>query len=240
MPCHERTGSARTHSNCPVDPQSIPGDGDSTKRTATVPQIRHNVRMPTKKAPPPIHRLKITLIGIEPPIWRVIQVPSSFKLCCLHSALQVVMGWTDSHLHQFERDGKNWGIVQLYEDENDDVVDDGSVTLSDVLHAEGDSMIYQYDFGDNWRHEVVLEKIIPVNDVVKIPICFGGARRCPPEDVGGVSGYQEFLEVIFNPTHQEYEHLVGWAGGPFHAEEFDVRAVNETLSRMRWPIRHRR
>src|ERR1019366_3090279 len=189
--CHERTGSLSVRLPTARWTRSIPGDGDSTKRTATVPQIRHNVRMPTKKAPPPIYRLKITLIGIEPPIWRVIQVPSSFKLCCLHSALQVVMGWTDSHLHQFERDGNNWGIVQLYEDENDDVVDDGSVKLSDVLHAEGDSMIYQYDFGDNWRHEVVLEKIIPVNDVVKIPICFGGARRCPPEDVGGVSGYQE-------------------------------------------------
>jgi Plasmid pRiA4b ORF-3-like protein len=101
-------------------------------------------------------------------------------------------------------------------------------------------MVYQYDFGNNWRHEVVLEKIIPVNDVVKAPICFGGARRCPPEDVGGVSGYQEFLDVIFDPTHQEYEHLVRWAGGPFQAEEFDVKAVNKTLSRMRWPIRHKR
>ena len=196
--------------------------------------------MATAKAKPSIYQLKITLLGIDPPIWRVIQLPSSFKLCCLHSALQVVMGWTDSHLHQFEKDGKNWGIVQLHEDEKDDVVDDGSVTIGDVLKSEGESMNYQYDFGDNWRHEVVLEKMIPVNDVVKIPICFGGARRCPPEDVGGVSGYERFLEVIFEPGHEDFEHYRQWAGNAVHAEEFDLKAVNDVLDRMRWPVRHRR
>jgi hypothetical protein len=195
--------------------------------------------MPSKKAPPPVYRLKITLVGIEPPIWRQIQVPSTIRLCCLHDAFQAVMGWTDSHLHQFEKDGRNWGVPEYDEFDELDLIDESETPLGRVLKAEGDGLIYVYDFGDDWRHEVVLEKIIPVNDVVKTPICIGGARRCPPEDVGGVSGYQEFLEVIFDPTHEEYEHLVGWAGGSFHAEEFAVKAVNETLSGMRWPIRHR-
>jgi len=185
------------------------------------------------KKPPSIYQLKITLIGIEPPIWRVIQVPSAIKLCCLHSALQVVMGWKDSHLHQFEKDGKKWGIVQLYDDQNLDVIDEDGVKIGDLMKSEGESMIYVYDFGDNWRHKVVLEQIIPVTDALKTPICLDGARRCPPEDVGGVSGYERFLEVIFDPTHQDYEDLVVWAGGPFQAEEFDVKAVNKTLSRMR-------
>ncbi|MEO8369166.1 MAG: plasmid pRiA4b ORF-3 family protein [Candidatus Solibacter sp.] len=196
--------------------------------------------MPPTKAPPPTYRLRITLVGIEPPIWRVVQVPASIRLCCLHDALQAVMGWTDSHLHQFEKDGKNWGVPDYDEFDELDLIDEGKTHLAKVLKAEGDSMTYVYDFGDDWRHEVVLEEVIPVNDLVKTPICLGGGRRCPPEDVGGVRGYQDFLDVIFDPTDEEYEHLVGWAGGPFQAEEFDLKAVNEILSRMRWPIRHRR
>ena len=115
------------------EPIPIPTDADD------------NIPMPSPKAPPPLYQLKITLIGIDPPIWRRIQVPSSIKLCCLHSAFQVVMGWTDSHLHQFEKDEKKWGIVQLYEEEKDDVLDDGDVTLAEVLKTEGDSMRYEYD-----------------------------------------------------------------------------------------------
>jgi hypothetical protein len=195
--------------------------------------------MPSKKAPPPVYRLKITLIGIKPPIWRAIQVPGSIKLCCLHSAFQVVMGWKDNHLHEFEKDGKRWGIVQLYEDEDLDVTDDGDVKLAQVLETEGDSMIYVYDFGDNWQHEVVLEKSLSAEGAADRPVCLGGERRCPPEDVGGVSGYAELLEVIVDPTHEEYGHYVSWAGGHF-LDEFDPKAANNRLARMRWPVRHRR
>jgi hypothetical protein len=153
----------------------------------------------------------------------------------LHDALQAVFGWTNSHLHNFEKDGKYWGVPEY-----DDLIDESRVQLGKLLKAEGESMIYVYDFGDNWQHEIVLEKVVPANAPLKLPICLDGARRCPPEDAGGVSGYEEFLEVIFDPTHEEYEHLVGWAGGPFQAEAFDLKAVNETLSRMRWPVRHNR
>ena len=92
---------------------------------------------------------------------------------------------------------------------------------------------------DNWRHEVVLEKIVPPGDPPNKPICLGGERRCPPEDVGGVTGYGEFLEAICDPNHDEYEAMVRWAGGHFH-DTFDVKATNEILGRMRWPLRHRR
>ncbi len=195
--------------------------------------------MPSPKASPPIYRLKITLIGIDPPIWRVLQVPNSIKLCCLHSALQVVMGWTDSHLHQFQKDGENWGVPEWDEFDELDLIDESRTQLAKVLKSEGDSMLYQYDFGDNWRHEVVLEKIIPVSDAVKVPLCFGGERRCPPEDVGGVRGYQEFLEAIFDPRHENYEQYLRWAGGHF-IDEFDLKAANGILSLMRLPMRHRR
>ena len=175
--------------------------------------------MPSK-APPPIYQLKITLTGMTPPIWRRIQVPSSIKLCCLHSAIQVAMGWTDSHLHRFEKNSKKWGAPEW--DEFKDLIDESKTLLAEVMKSEGDSMTYQYDFGNDWRHEVDLTRIIPEGDVVKIPICYGGQRQCPPEGIGGASGYEKFL-VAFDLTPKNFE------------DDFDLRAVNETLSRMRWP-----
>jgi Plasmid pRiA4b ORF-3-like protein len=195
--------------------------------------------MPIPQAPAPVYELKITLPGIDPPIWRRIQVPSAMLLCCLHDAIQVVMGWTDSHLHQFEKDGKNWGVTETVEFGELDLIDESRVPVAEVLQAEGDSMLYVYDFGDNWRHEIVLENILPPETRTK-PVCLAGQRRCPPEDVGGTSGYEEFLEVIFQPGHEEFEHYRAWAENPVHAEEFDLEAVNAKLSKMRWPVKHRR
>jgi len=186
--------------------------------SSTAPRLSHNplhnLSMPSPKAPPPIYQLRIALVGIDPPIWRQIHVAVTILLCCLHDAFQAVMGWTDSHLHQFEKDGKNWGVPEYDEFNELDLIDESKTHLAEVLKAEGESMIYVYDFGDDWRHEVVLERITGMNDAVKVPICLDGARRCPPEDVGGVPGYQDFLEVIFDPDDEERKHLVGWAGGP--------------------------
>ena len=196
--------------------------------------------MPTTKPRPSIYEVKITLLEIDPPIWRRIQVPSTIPLCCLHDALQAVLGWTDSHLHQFEKEGKYWGVpVDDGFDGDVEVIDESKVPVARLLLAEGDSMVYVYDFGDNWRHQVVLEKIVPSETPPK-PVCLAGERRCPPEDVGGPSGYEEFLEAIFQPGHEEFSHFRGWAGGKFHAEEFDLKAVKDILERMRWPVRHQR
>ncbi len=195
--------------------------------------------MPTKPATPSIYELKITLLGIAPPIWRRLQVPSTLLLCCLHDALQAVMGWTDSHLHMFEHDGKNWGVPEHDEFGDLELLDESKVSVGKILRAEGDSMVYVYDFGDDWRHEVTLEKMLPSIGRTK-PICTGGERACPPEDVGGAHGYAEFLEVIFQPDHEEFDHYRSWAGKDFQPEKFDLKAVNEVLDRMRWPLRHRR
>ena len=162
--------------------------------------------MPTAKPKTPVYQLEITLLSVEPLIWRRIQVPSTIPLCCLHDALQAVFGWTDSHLHQFGKDGKHWGVPETDEFGDLELLDESKVPVSRVLKAEGDSMIYVYDFGDNWRHQVVLEKIVPADAPTK-PVCLGGERRCPPEDVGGPSGYQEFLGVIFEPGHEEFIDL---------------------------------
>ena len=194
-----------------------------------------------------VYELGITLQEIRPPIWRLLQVPNTLPLKRLHDVLQTVIGWTDSHLHRFEKDGKHWGVPEEDEDYGAEIIDESRATIGAVLRAPGDSMLYVYDFGDNWRHNVELEKILPASEVVR-PICLAGERHCPPEDVGGVSGYEEFLEVIFEPGHEEYEHYIRWAGGPsplnrslgrFQPEEFNVMAANDALSRMRWHGRHR-
>jgi hypothetical protein len=196
--------------------------------------------MPSKAAAPAVYQLKITLLEIEPPIWRRIQVPGTLLLCCLHDALQAVIGWTDSHLHQFEKDGKFWGDPATDEFGDLELIDESKVPVGKVLKAKGDSMIYLYDLGDNWRHELVLERILPADDSATKPVCLAGERRCPPEDCGGPHGYQEFLDVIFQPGHEDFERYREWAGNPVHAEQFDLKAVNEILDRMRWPKRHRR
>ncbi len=193
--------------------------------------------MPPKKLPLLEYRLRITLNRIQPPIWRRIQVPASIKLCCLHTAIQIAMGWTDSHLHQWEKDGQNWGVPEWDEFDELDLIDESQTRLAQVLSSKGEAITYVYDFGDNWQHEVVLEEIVQVSEAVKVPICLGGERRCPPEDVGGVSGYEEFLEVLLDPRHEDYEQYVRWAGGHF-IDTFELKSANETLSRKRWPVRH--
>ena len=193
--------------------------------------------MPPSKAKPSTYQLKITLLEIEPPIWRRIQVPSTMRLCSLHDAIQAVFGWTDTHLHHFEKHGEYWGVP---DDEFEDRGDESKVSVGKVMMGEGDWMIYTYDFGDNWRHRILLERIVRAETPSSRPICLDGRRRRPPEDIGGPSGYKEFLNVSFEPGHEEFSHVFGWAGGEFHAEEFDLKAVNRILERMRWPIRHRR
>src|SRR5579871_4529801 len=126
--------------------------------------------MAVKKAPSANYRLKITLLDIKPPIWRRIEVPSSIKLCCLDSAIQVAMGWTDSHLHQFQKADKNWGVPEFDEFNEFNLIDESKTILSGGLKSERDSMTYQYDFGDDWQHEIILEQIMPADEVMTVPV----------------------------------------------------------------------
>ena len=184
-----------------------------------------------------MYQLKLTLQDIRPPIWRRVLVPAKARLNCLHDVFQIVMGWTDSHLHHFETDAACYGVLYAgLDDDGIEIIDSSGVSLDSLLKAEGDSLLYRYDFGDNWRHDVVVEKILS-GDAPPRPQCVAGERHCPPEDVGGVPGYEQFLEVIFDPTHEDYQNMVTWAGGRFQPEDFDLRAVNAMLSRMRWPVR---
>jgi hypothetical protein len=133
------------------------------------------------KPQPPTYQLKVTLLGFHPAIWRRVEIPASLRLCCLHNAIQVVMGWTDSHLHQFEKDGKNWGVPEWDEFDELDLIDERKTPISMVLQREGESFKYQYDFGDDWEHEVVLESVLPGEGVSSSLPCRGTpmpSRRC--------------------------------------------------------------
>jgi hypothetical protein len=141
--------------------------------------------MPPKRAPT-VYELRITLMDIDPPIWRRIQVANSIKLCCLHTAFQIAMGWTDSHLHQFEKEGKSWGVPEWDEFDEFDLIDESKTQLGNVLRSEGESMTYQYDFGDDWEHEVVMEKIQRVEGRLAHPICLTGDSSPLPPSFGMV------------------------------------------------------
>jgi hypothetical protein len=148
-------------------------------------------------------------------------------LCSLHDAIQIAMGWTNTHGHEFQNDTSRNHYT--FED-----LDENRVQLGTVLKSVDDSMIYVYDFGDNWRHQVRLSKILPMDEVSKgRPICLAGERRCPPEDIGGVNAYYELMEAIFDPDpRQTYKQFNAWTNGKFQPNEFDLRAVNENLSQM--------
>lgn len=177
----------------------------------------------------PVYQLKVSLRGIEPPVWRRIQLYRHKRFFDLHLTLQAAMGWLNYHLHLFEV-GKTMitdeEILREWEEEG---VDDREARLMDFVRAVGTKFMYEYDFGDSWKHELTLEAILPVKPGAPYPRCLDGARACPPEDVGGVWGYERFLEAIADPDDEEHEEFLEWAGGTFDPEAFSARDVNVRL-----------
>ncbi len=178
-------------------------------------------------------QLKITLLGVDPPIWRRILVPASLALPGLHRVFQVVMGWQDSHLHGFEIKNKRYVMADIddWGDFPDDLIEDG-VKITKLLEV-GDTFVYQYDYGDDWRHLVVLEAVYSAGSVLVHSVCLGGERSCPPEDVGGVPGYEYFLEAVGDASHEEHENYLEWAGGSFDPEAFNLVEANAGLQHFR-------
>lgn len=176
-----------------------------------------------------IWQVKISLRGAKPPIWRRVIVPASMTLTDLHHVIQTAMGWTDTHLHEFEIGGVRYAAPNPFYDELDsEVLDAGSVRLADVTDV-GATMTYTYDFGDDWRHDVLVEKEVETDAEIALPICVAGRRGCPPEDVGGVWGYEGFLEAWQDPSHPEHAELREWAGPYFDPVTFDAAEVNVRL-----------
>jgi hypothetical protein len=178
-----------------------------------------------------IYQLKVTLAGISPPVWRQIEVPGNFTLDRLHLVLQAAMGWENYHLYQFIIGGIDYS--EPSPDDWREMKDVHSVTLSQVVPAAGSRFMYEYDFGDGWEHDVKVGKILSPEPKVRYPMCIAGERACPPEDCGGVWGYEELLEIIQDPNHEEHEDMIDWLGGEFDPEAFDLEAVNRELRSIR-------
>lgn len=173
-----------------------------------------------------IYQIKVTLKHCRPPIWRRVLVPADIKLPRLHRVLQMVMGWLDCHLHAFNVHGEQYGIPDsnfpgMFKSER-------NVRL-DKLVAVGGKIVYEYDFGDDWEHELKIEKAYPAQAGMRYPLCINGKRACPPEDCGGPWGYEHLLEVLRDPAHEEHGEMLEWIGEDFDPEAFDVEDINAGL-----------
>jgi hypothetical protein len=173
-------------------------------------------------------QLKISLVRSKPPIWRRVIVPESLILAELHEVIQIVMGWENSHLHDFDVRGERY--TEFEEDIQSGAGDSTAVTLRSLkLNKKGRKFLYNYDFGDNWLHEIVVESSRPAEDSEKLPVCVTGRRAGPPEDSGGVHRYEYLLEAVSDSANPDHEELSDWLDPDFDPEEFDVDRVNRIL-----------
>ncbi len=146
-----------------------------------------------------VHRLKVTLRHVKPPVWRRIEVGSAVTLGDLVRVLEAAMGWWGYHLHSFTVAGREYGVPDP--DWQPDFIDEADHRLGQVLPVAGSKMRWDYDFGDGWEHDVLVEAIRPAEPGVDYPVCIKGRRACPPEDCGGPWGYSDLLEALADPYH---------------------------------------
>jgi hypothetical protein len=178
-----------------------------------------------------IYQIHISLKGFSPKIWRRILVQSDLLLSDFHKIIQTSMGWTNSHLHHFIKNRKFYTLRTKDDDlwYEMDNVDYKNMKIYDLLKKNKERIIYEYDFGDSWEHDIILEKILPFDARMKYPVCIEGKKNCPPEDCGGVWGYSDMLEILKQPDHEEYDSYIEWLGGEFDPEYFDKDEVNDLL-----------
>ncbi len=165
-----------------------------------------------------VFQLKVTLREIKPPIWRRVLVDGSATLDEVHGVIQAAFGWWDYHLHEFRIGGDDYGVPDPDWDMR--TVLDETCSRLDKVAGEGDRFRYVYDFGDDWEHDVVVEKVLARSEVDTVPACIAGKRACPPEDCGGSWGYEEYLTAIADPSHPRHAEMMEWRG-MFDPEAFD-------------------
>lgn len=188
-------------------------------------------------APEQHYQIKITLQGAKPPIWRRVIIPADYTFEELHLVIQESMGWMDMHLYSFECD--NFIIEDLEFNEEliggdffaplHEKLDASEIMVGQLFMEEGDKCVYTYDFGDNWKHKVVLEKILEPDEERQLPVCLKGKRACPPEDCGGIYGYEDMIAKLAGPDDEEKAELLEWIGEEFEPERFDIDVVNSNL-----------
>jgi hypothetical protein len=188
-------------------------------------------RRASRRQPRDIHQFLVVLCNTDPLVWRRIEVPATYTFWDLHVAIQDAMGWLDYHLHEFavvhpkRRKLKRIGIPDEDLPEERPTLPGWKVKIAGHFAEGSPPATYWYDFGDDWRHVVIYEGTSTAEPSAKVPRCIGGARRCPPEDCGGIHGYANFLETIADPTHPEHAETLQWAGGHYDPDDFDPAAV---------------
>ncbi len=198
--------------------------------------IRPISRRKRKPSPTPQYELTVTLCEFEPEIWRRLVVPGNATFGWLHAVIQVAMGWTNSHLHQFPVGEQ---VISNSTFELDDLVgsprvlDEDLVTLMEIAPQKGILLPYEYDFGDSWDHLITVEDILdPDPEAARVARCLDGAGACPPEDCGGLPGYADLIKILRQPKHKAMKE---WLGRPFDPDAFDVEATNTFLRKLNWP-----
>lgn len=194
-------------------------------------------RLPAKRkkadGPAPVYQIKVSLRGAKPPIWRRLLVPGDVSLARLHATILAAFDWDGGHMHVFETAYGDFGRA----DRELGHRADGSVTLEQVAPGVKDKVRYTYDLGDDWVHDIAVEKVLAPDPAMAYPRCTGGKRAAPPDDCGGIWGYEELVEVLADPAHPEHEEQLEWLGladaSEFAPEAFDVEAVNSRLAGLR-------
>lgn len=181
-------------------------------------------------------QLKVGLVGAsDPPVWRRVLVPARMRLDRLHDVIQAAMGWEDYHLHAFTAGDVDYGPPDPDGPPDPELGhrDERRTAVGDVIGERRDRMRYVYDFGDHWRHDVVVEKVLTAEPGSRYPLCLTGNGRCPPEDCGGVRGYAELRETLADPTHEDHAQMLEWLGietaAQFDPHAFDADEVNAVL-----------
>jgi yecA family protein len=227
--------AAQAKSTMPA--KAEPDGREKKKRKAEVIKVdfTKRTRITSKNSKSLIYQLKISLKGSRPPIWRRIQVPGSVTLAELHDIIQISMGWFDSHLHQFDIKSSLYGPATDEDWAMERINDEVKYTLNSLSEEVQPHFEYMYDFGDDWQHRITVEKILTPEEGRPYPVLLKGKRACPPEDIGGIWGYQEFLEAYTDPDHDDHEAMVEWAGQDFLPDLFDnedISEINEILKNM--------
>ena len=204
-------------------------DGDTVCPTKTDRPGKRLTRVPSGLT---VHKVKITLRGSAPPIWRRLEVSSSTTLQHLHRAIQEAFGWEGYHLWVFHTPTGEYGVA----DRELGHRNAASTKLKDVAPRAGARVLYTYDFGDDWEHDLLVEDVHPAEAGVAYPRCLTGRRACPPEDCGGIWGYQELLDILTDPSHPEHGDRLEWLGlssaGEFDPATVDLAEINQNLSKL--------
>ena len=181
-----------------------------------------------------IYQIKIGILETNPLVWRRFLVPSRITLHRLHLVLQCVMGWKNYHLYRFKQGEKEYGEPDPENDFNElHFASSKRIKLGDIVREERSLFLYEYDFGDCWEHQILVERILEREDNKQYPVCLAGENACPPEDSGGTWGYAEKLDIIQNHEHEEYLDIKTWLGKGFDPKKFDIKTVNRRLLSMR-------